>query len=178
VIQSKCFSLVLATVLAGSACQKVANTASTSNATGNSTTVNSNADAAPANTTTSSDAGNVSGSPTEVYKAAYAARKNKDIATLKKIMSKDILKFLGDMGKDDKKSLDDMLNELCARPQAATADARNEKVDGDHASIEYLDEDGKWQTMDFAKEDGVWKMSVGKGDDKDPDDAKDDKDNK
>jgi hypothetical protein len=178
VIQVKFLSLVVAVALAGGACQKVANTTTAGNINANATTANSAADAAPVNTTATTDAGNTAGSPTEVYKAAYAARKNKDIAMLKKIMSKDILKFLADMGKDDKKSLDDMLNELCSRPQAATADARNEKIDGDHASIEYLDEDNKWQTMDFTKEDGVWKMSVGKNDDKDPDNAKDDKDNK
>ena len=107
------------------------------------------------------------GTPTDAYKAAYTARKNKDIDGLKKVLSKDILEFftmMGDADDKNKKSLDDMLRELCDRPQAATAEARNEKIDGDKATIEYLDETGGWGSMDFVKEDGVWKLTIDKAD--------------
>ena len=108
--------------------------------------------------------GTVAGTPTDTYKAAYTARKNKDIEGLKKVLSKDILDFMTMMGKDKKQSLDDVLKELCEQPQAATAEARNEKIDGDKAKSEYLDQGGKWSPMDFIKEDGAWKMTIDKSD--------------
>ena len=46
------------------------------------------------------------------------------------VMSKDILDFLEMMGKEDKKSLDDTLKELCETPQGATSESRNEKITG------------------------------------------------
>ena len=77
-------------------------------------------------------------------------------------MSKDILDFLTEMGKDDKKTLDDMLKNLCDKPQAPTDESRNEKIDGDTATIEYPDESGKWTTMQFEKVGNEWKMSIPK----------------
>ena len=115
---------------------------------------------------------------TNFHKAAHAARKNKDINALKKIMSKDVLEFLTMIGGADekkKKSLDDMLRELCDQPQAASAEARNEKIDGDKATIEYLDEEGQWRSMDFVKEDGAWKLTIDKAEKDSPDDKKDKK---
>ncbi len=119
-----------------------------------------------------------SDSPTSAYKAAYTARKNKDIEGLKKLMSKDVLEFLtmvGDADEKKKMSLDDQLKELCDKPQAATAEARNEKIDGDYATIEYLDEKGGWKPMEFIKEDGVWKLAFGPKKPGSPDKANDNK---
>ncbi len=172
-IQHKYLTLVLAAVLIGGACQKAGNTANS-----NTTAVASNTNAVATNSAPASDAGNISGSPSDVYKVAYTARKNKDIATLKRVMSKELLGFLTDMGAADKKSLDDTLNEVCAEPQAATAEARNEKIDGDHATIEYKDDDNSWQPMAFVREDGAWKMDLGKDDRKEADKLKADKEKK
>jgi len=179
VIRSKYLSLVVAVALAGAACGKTANTNTTTNSNAASANANANVNAAPpADTASANYAGNPAGSPTEVYKAAYTARNNCDVDGLKKVMSKDILKFLTDMGKDEKKSLEDQLKEICKEPQASTAQARNEKINGDRATIEYLDEDGQWRPMEFIREDGVWKMSIGKQDMNDPDKKKADKDNR
>lgn len=52
--------------------------------------------------------------------------------------------------------------ELCEKPQAATAEARNEKINGDKATIEYLDEKGGWSPMEFVKENGQWKLTIEK----------------
>jgi len=173
VIRTKYLVVAMSAALAAMACQPSANT---------KVSVNTNAQAvntANANSGSSTNAnaaagtlepGDLAGSPTEVYKAAYMARKNCDVPTLKKLMSKDILKFLADMGKTDKKELDEELKEICAQPQAPSQQVRNEKIEGDHASLEYMNEEGHWETMDFVKEDGVWKMSVGKGDQPYPDD--------
>lgn len=106
--------------------------------------------------------------PTEAYKTAYELRKRKHIIGLKKIMSKDILEFLTMMGEDDKKSLDDMLKEMCDKPQADRAEARNEKIKGDRAVVEYLTETGGWKTMDFEKVDGKWLLALPKADSESP----------
>lgn len=101
--------------------------------------------------------------PTDAYKAAYEYRKNKDIEGLKKVMTKDVLEFLTLVAEDEKKSLDDVLRELCEKPQAATNATRNLKITGDTATLEYPDEDGKdWKTMDLVKEGNEWKMTIPK----------------
>ena len=79
---------------------------------------------------------------------------------LKKIMSKDAKEFFTEIGKAEKKSLDDILKEMFERPQAQTDECRNEKIEGDHATVEYPDEDGDWKTMDFEKVDGKWLLSL------------------
>ena len=126
---------------------------------------NSNANAVSANMETKADSSSTGSmaTPTDTYKTAYAARQKKDIEGLKKVMSKDILEFLTEMGKMDKKSLDDMLKDLVETPQAATNASRNEKIDGDHATLEYQDEKGEWKTMDFEKVGSDWKMAQPKG---------------
>lgn len=99
-------------------------------------------------------------SPTEAYKAAYAARKNKDVKALKRVLSKDILEFFADMGNAEQQTLDEELKSLAEAPQAATDETRNEKITGDKATLEYQSEQGKWETMDFVKEGDEWKMTM------------------
>lgn len=98
--------------------------------------------------------------PTEAYKTAYTARQNKDLAGLKRVMSERLIGFLTDMGQTEKKSLDEQLKELFEQPQATTSESRNEKITGDKATLEYLDEKGAWKTMDFIKEGDSWKMTL------------------
>jgi hypothetical protein len=107
--------------------------------------------------------------PTEAYETAYELRKNKDVAGLKSIMSDDIKEFLTMMGEDEKKSLDHMIKEMCEKPQADRAEVRNEKINGNWATVEYLDENGKWKTMDFEKVDGKWLLSFPKAEKPDAD---------
>jgi len=91
-------------------------------------------------------------------------REKKDVAGLKKVMSKELLDFLTMMGESDKKSLDDQIAEIFDQPQAKTNESRNEKITGDRATVEYPDEDGEWKTMDFVKEGQEWKMTIPKND--------------
>lgn len=173
-------NLFLAVTIFGAmlACQKpAANNTNENKAVTNSNPTANAATPAPANTATSSSAG----TPTDAYKAAYTARKNKDIEGLKKLMSKDVIEFLTMVAEADEKkkaTLDDQLKELCDKPQAATAEARNEKIDGDYATIEYLDEKGGWKSMEFIKEDGIWKLAFGPPKKDSPDKGKDEKSNK
>ena len=113
---------------------------------------------APAN----SDSTGSLATPTDAYRTAHALRAKKDIEGLKRVLSKDILEFFTEMGKLEKKTLDEMLLDLCLKPQEATPEARNEKITGDRALIEYKDEKGEWKEMDFIKEGGDWKLTLPK----------------
>jgi len=132
---------------------------------------NKPANAQPAETTTEQTpaVADSDGSPTQVYKLAYKYRKEKNIEGLKSIFSKDVLDFLSEMGKSDKKSLNDQLREMTETPQWTSDESRNEKISGDHAKIEYRDTDGDWKTMDFVKEGGKWKLSMPEADSSDDD---------
>ncbi len=159
------FVLSAAVFMTGTACQKAENTSSNSNKAANSNSAATATQAPPIMTPEKAGEPAAAGSPTAAYKAAYAARKNKDVDALRKLMSRDIMEFFAEIGKEEKKTVDEMLKELCDKPQAATDDARNEKINGDRATVEYLDEDGKWRTMDFIKEGGSWKLTLPKMDD-------------
>jgi hypothetical protein len=161
-----CFSIVVA----ASACQDAAtNKAVNANAANTNGAVNQNANkpvenkAEPANTGDTGSTGSLA-TPTEAYKTAYEIRKRKDAAGLKKVMSKDVLEFFEEMGKIEKKSLDDMLKELVEKPQGPTNETRNEKITGNRAILEYKNEKGEWKEMDFEKEGSEWKMTIPKAD--------------
>lgn len=98
--------------------------------------------------------------PTEAYRTAYAARKNKDVKQLKRVLSKDMLEFFAVIGEADTKTIDDALMQLAEKPQGATSETRGEKITGERAMLEYKDEQEKWKTMDFVKEGGEWKLTM------------------
>ena len=157
-------------------CQPAANninTAANSANTGNSNKVANTTTAAapgPANATSTGERGSLA-TPTEAYKTAYNLRAKKDVAGLRGIMAPDIMEFLTMMGEAEKKSLDEMIMDMCNKPQADRAESRNEKITGDTATVEYLTETGGWKTMDFQKIDGEWKLSLPNAD-SEPGDAK------
>jgi hypothetical protein len=101
--------------------------------------------------------------PADAYKTAFNLRQKKNIQELKLVMSKRMLEFFEAIGVDEKKTVDDQLKELVEQPQAKTAEVRNEKITGDTATIEYLDENGKWKEMDFVKEGNDWKLTIANG---------------
>ena len=101
--------------------------------------------------------------PHDAYKFAYAARQKKDVAALKRVMSKDALEFL-EMMTEDGKTIDDTLLKMTETPQADTDVWRSEKTTGDRATLEYPDAQGKWKTMDLVREDGEWKITFPKAD--------------
>ena len=148
-------------------CQPAANNTNTAANTSNAANANKTANVsaaptpAPANATSTGSVGSLA-TPTEAYKTAYELRAKKDVAGLKKIMSPDIMEFLTMMGEAENKSLDDMIMDMCNKPQADRAESRNEKITGDTATVEYLTETGSWKTMDFEKINGEWKLTFPK----------------
>ena len=155
--------------LGTAACQSQANTNNVSANTAVQSSANSNANVVSSFPSPSADNNDIhsTGSlatPIEAYKTAYDVRKRKDVEGLKKVMSKDMLDFITEMGKSADKSLEDMLKEMCDEPQAPSAEARSEKIVGDRATIEYLDVKGGWSAMDLQKFGSEWKLTFPKPD--------------
>ena len=100
------------------------------------------------------------GSPSEAFKAFYAAHKNKDIEAMKMLISKDKFSFVYDM--NDRKKADEIidraLRQYAESPLGPSDDIRNEVITGKTATAETLTPKGNWEPRQFVKEDGKWKL--------------------
>lgn len=96
-------------------------------------------------------------SPTATMNAYYDALKKKDVEAVKKTVSKGYLTMLESAGVSAERAFQPMMDRLpAARPAT-----RNEKIDGDRATLEMRNEEqGRWDTVHFVKEDGAWKIAV------------------
>jgi deoxyribodipyrimidine photolyase-like uncharacterized protein len=104
-----------------------------------------------------------SSSPTKTFKAFYEASKKKDVAGMKKSLSKGTVDMFDKLAKEQNKSTDDMLKGLDATKEEKMPETRNEKITGDTATLEVKNEKtGKWDTLPFVKEDGEWKIALDK----------------
>lgn len=104
--------------------------------------------------------------PAAAYRAAYAARKNRDTKALRQLISKDMLEFFEIMGEGEGDPVEAGLKQLVENPQGPSDETRNEKINGDKATLEYLDRNGAWKTMDLVREGGSWKLTIDKADKK------------
>jgi len=102
--------------------------------------------------------------PTAAFKAFFEASKKKDVAGIKKGLSKGTVEMLDKLAKEQNKSTDDMLKEAYQNDKGETfPETRNEKISGDTATLEVKnDKNGKWETLPFVKEDGDWKIALDK----------------
>ena len=105
-------------------------------------------------------------SPTSTYKAFYEAQQKKNVPGIKKTLSKGTLAMLETAAKAQNKTMDESLKEGFDNPASKAATmppTRNERIDGNSATLEVQDEDSKkWETMYFVKEDKDWKLALDK----------------
>lgn len=96
-------------------------------------------------------------SPTATMNAYYDALKRKDVAAVKKTLADGYVKMLESAGVASERAFQPMMERLpAARPAT-----RNEKVDGDRATLEVRNEaEGRWDLVAFVKEDGAWKIAL------------------
>ena len=94
--------------------------------------------------------------PTDTFKAFYDAAKKKDAEAMKKTISKNLLSKLDEMAKQRNKPLDEILVNVNL-PDTMPA-VRNEKVEGDHATLEVQNRGDSWKPLSFVQEDGEWKL--------------------
>ena len=103
-------------------------------------------------------------SPTATFKAFVEAQKNKDVAGMKKRLSRKTLTMAENSALAQKKTVDEAVAEGFDAAKAQKAPAmRNEKITGDSGTLEVQYEGQKeWLTMYFVKEDGDWKIAFDK----------------
>ncbi|MCC6328268.1 MAG: DUF4878 domain-containing protein [Acidobacteria bacterium] len=98
-------------------------------------------------------------SPIETFKTYTKAIKNKDITTMKLLLSKDSMRMNEMEAKSRGIPVDDVVkNETLFSENQRTVKMRSEKIDGDKATLEVENSFGAWETVPFIKEDGVWKL--------------------
>lgn len=100
-------------------------------------------------------------SPTETLKTFIEASKNKDVETIKKSLSKKSLELLEQTAKEQNTTADELLKKNNAAPLKEMPETRNEKIEGDTATVEVKDKtSGNYETIPFVKEDGDWKIAL------------------
>lgn len=97
--------------------------------------------------------------PLETLQTYAAAYKKKDYTTMKKLLSDATIKMHQQAAKDQNVTLDDIVQrETLFLPDQKTAEFRNQKIDGDKATLEMKDASGIWNMVNFVKEEGIWKL--------------------
>lgn len=155
---------LVAIALASAACSQTTTNSNTANASNTSNTTAStetkNTGASNPGTTTSTS---TFSSPREVLKASYVAAKNKDVAGFKRTISSDDLRRFEEFVKKSGQNLDDSLKQQLENPDLPmpeSLETRNEKIDGETATLEFKDVRGVWRIGHFVKEGDEWKMKV------------------
>ncbi len=102
-------------------------------------------------------------SPTETMKAYIDALKKKDAAVIKASLSKASLERYEKSAKAQGKTLEEMIATDEDVSDKKMPEMRNEKIDGDTATVEVkMDDTEKWETVPFVKEGGIWKIAFDK----------------
>lgn len=145
--------------LALAACNK--GTTNTNNA--NNTNSTSNTNAANTNTTATTTAATTGdySTPSAAFRTFYDAAKANNVESMKRSMSKKTLEVMEKGAAKEKKSLDDVFKEMNKDAPASVPEIRNEKIDGEKATIEIKDSKmDKWDTVPFVKEGAQWKIAL------------------
>lgn len=161
IITLTAIALAAITFLAG--CSKDATNA---NGTNTATTTNAGATPSPsvAQPSPTATATASASTPTGAFTAYYEAIKRKDVNAFRSLFSKGTLAMLEDRAKQRNTTLDETIKEgieeASKEVPATMPPTRNEKIDGDKATIEVNDEKKeKWETLHFVREGGQWKIS-------------------
>ena len=105
--------------------------------------------------------GKKASTPTELFKNFYTAAKDKDAAGLKSMLSRASLAYAENEAKKNGQTLDDYLAGQGQHFPPSMPEIRNEKVEGDRATLEFRREGAaNWSTARFVKEDGEWKVAL------------------
>ncbi len=97
--------------------------------------------------------------PLETLKAYTQAIKKKDTTAMKLLLSGASLKMAEQEARAQNRTVDDVVqNETLFNESQTELKFRNEKVEGDKATIEVKNSFGSWDTVPFVREEGVWKI--------------------
>lgn len=97
--------------------------------------------------------------PFNTLEAYTQAIKKKDTATMKRLLSAGSIKMAEQEAKAQNVALDEIIKrETLFNAEQTTVKFRNEKIDGDKATIEMMNSFDVWNTVPFVREEGVWKI--------------------
>ncbi|CAN5364032.1 hypothetical protein BH10ACI2_BH10ACI2_06650 [soil metagenome] len=97
--------------------------------------------------------------PTETFQTYAKAIKKKDITTMKLLLSNATIKMHEQEAKAQGTTVDDIVKrETLFTESQKKVEYRNEKIDGDKASLEVKNSYDVWENLPFVREDGVWKI--------------------
>jgi len=97
--------------------------------------------------------------PAETLKAYTIAIKKKDIAMIKLLLSKASMQIHEDQAKAQNVSVDEIvLRETLFPAEQRIFDFRNEKIEGETATVEVKNDFGGWDPIHLVREDGIWKI--------------------
>ena len=98
-------------------------------------------------------------SPLQTFKTYTKAIKQKDYTTMKLLLSNATIKMHEKEAKAQGLTVDDIVKrETLFNENQKSVEYRNEKIDGDKATLQVKDRYGTWETLLFVREDGVWKI--------------------
>ncbi len=154
--KSKLTFLAVATIFGALALTACTGTNTNSNSNTNSSTSSNSATDKPAAT------GNVGfSSPTATFRTFYDAAKNGNTDGIKRSMSAKTLDMMQKGAAKENKSIDEAFKEMIKDAPAAIPETRNEKIDGEKATLEVKDDKmDKWDTVPFVRENGEWKIAI------------------
>ena len=108
--------------------------------------------------------GGPSSSPTEAYKALYAAVKSKDTEKIKAVMSKKSQEFAEMVAGRQNSPVEKVYeNGFTATTFSDTLpEIRDERINGQWGAVEvWNSKDKRWEDLGFVNEDGSWKLAIG-----------------
>lgn len=100
-----------------------------------------------------------SATPVDTFKTYIKAIKQKDTKAMKVLLSNATMKMHEQQAKAQGVTVDEIIKResLIGESQKAV-DYKDEKIDGDKATLQFKNSFGTWETMPFIREDGVWKI--------------------
>jgi len=97
--------------------------------------------------------------PIETFKTYTKAAKQKDSTTMKLLLSEATIKTHEQEAKAEGVTVEEVIRrEGLIGDAQRTVEYRDEKINGDKATLKFKNEYGVWETLPFIREDGVWKI--------------------
>lgn len=98
--------------------------------------------------------------PVETFKTYINAVKQKDTTRMKLLLSSESIKMHEHEAKSQNVTLDDIVKrETLFSEGQKVVEFRNEKIDGEQATLEVKNSFGTWETVPFVREDNEWKIN-------------------
>lgn len=101
-------------------------------------------------------------SPTDTLKNYIEASKKKDVTAIRKNLSKGSLELAEKSAKARNTTVDELFKQDNMAALDEIPEIRNERIEGDAASVEVKDFTSGYDTIPFVKEDGAWKIAFDK----------------